>query len=115
MSSCNAKNSRWVKTRLTADQWAALAVRADHAGKTVSAYLRELIIRERGEFDLREALHGIEARLAPKGVAGAVDLEPLIMEAVLLGREQLARRDPQALAHVRAQMQVRYPGKGPSL
>jgi hypothetical protein len=105
--------TKWAKTRLSADEYAALAVRADRAGHTISAYVRELITRQHGEFQLREVLNDLDSRLKGLTVARAVaaDLEPMLVEAVLLGREQLARRDPQALVQVRAQLDARFPGR----
>jgi hypothetical protein len=104
---------RWAKTRLSDAEYAALAVRADCAGQTISAYIRDVITRQHGEFDVRELLHRIDSALRELTVARTVaaDVEPLLVEAVLLGREQLARRDAQALAQVRAQLDMRYPSR----
>jgi hypothetical protein len=105
--------TRWAKTRLSAEEYSGLAARADRAGHTISAYLRELITRQHGEFQLREVLRDLDSRLRELTVARTVaaDVEPLLVEAVLLGREQLARRDAQALAQVRAQLDARFPGR----
>jgi hypothetical protein len=75
--------------------------------------MRDLITRTQGEFDVRELLHRIDSTLRELTVARGVatDLEPLLVEAVLLGREQMARRDAQALAQVRAQLDARYPSR----
>ncbi len=107
----NAKLMKWAKTRLTAPEYAALATRAGLAGVTVSAYLRNLVAGEREQFDAREAMAALEDRLRRDFGAARVDSEALLVESVLLSRELLALREPQALSRVRAQMESRFPGR----
>lgn len=104
----NAK-SKWAKTRLTAPEFAALRVRADAAGLTVSEYLRAAVLEDRSRFDVQSALHSLEQRL--RGVAGAGAIEVLLVEAVLLGREALARHNAQALSQIQAKLDARFPGR----
>jgi hypothetical protein len=106
-----ASLSRWAKTRLEAPEYAALAARAGLAGVSVSGYLRSLVVEQRGQFDAIAAVHSLEERLRRDIGASRVDVEPLLAEAVLLAREVLAQREPQALARVRAQLDTRYPGR----
>jgi hypothetical protein len=101
--------SAWAKARLTAPEHAALLVRADAAGKTVSEYLRDAIADDRSQFDTQGAIHSLEERL--RGVAGQGALESLLVEVVLLCREIVARHNVQALAQVKAQVDARYPGR----
>jgi hypothetical protein len=105
------KLNHWVKSRLTEPEYAALAARAGIAGITVSAYLREIVTVERTQFDSRESLIAIEERMRRDLGAANVVVEPLLVEAVLLSREVLANRDPQALSRVRLQLDARYPGR----
>ena len=107
----SAKLTKWAKARLTAPEYAALAARAGLAGVTVSAYLRELITAERQQFDAREAMVCMEERLRRDLGASNVGREALLVEAVLLTRELLALRDPQAMTRVRAQLDSRFPGR----
>lgn len=108
----NAKLTKWAKARLTAPEYGALAARAGLAGVTVSAYIRDLITAERQQFDAREAMVSLEERLRRDLGAATVGSEALLVEAVLLSRELLALREPQALARVRAQLDSRFPGRG---
>jgi hypothetical protein len=105
--------SRWAKTRLEEPEYAALAARAGLAGLAVSAYIRSLVVEQRAQFDAMAAVHALEDRLRRDMGASSVDVEPLLVEAVLLAREVLAQREPQALARVRAQLDARYPGRKP--
>ena len=105
------KLTHWVKARLEAPEYAALAVRAGIAGESISAHLRRLIVNQRGDFDAGAAIHALEDRLRQEMGAARVDTTPMLVEAVLLSREVLASREPQALARVRAQLDARYPGR----
>jgi hypothetical protein len=107
----SAKLTKWAKARLTTPEYAALAARAGLAGVTVSAYLRDLITAEREQFDAREAMVSLEERLRRDIGAANGGSEALLVEAVLLSRELLALREPQALARVRAQLDSRFPGR----
>lgn len=107
----SAKLTRWAKVRLTEPEYAALSARAGLAGLTVSSYMRNLVTAEREQFDARQAMVGLEERLRRDVGAARVDSEALLVEAVLLSRELLALREPQALARVRAQLDARFPGR----
>lgn len=108
-----ARLCRWVKARLDEPEYAALVARASVAGQSVSSYVRRIIVAERSDFDAAEAMHALEERLRRDSGALSVALEPLVVEAVLLGREVLASRDAQALSRVRAQLDSRFPGRKP--
>jgi hypothetical protein len=107
-----AKLTRWAKVRLTVPEFAALAARAGVCGLTMSAYLREAVTIDRAQFDAREAVVALDARMRRELGASRVDNEPLLMETLLIARELLALREPQALTRVRAQLDAKYPGRG---
>jgi hypothetical protein len=106
-----ARLSKWAKVRLAEPEYAALAARAGMRGLTVSAYLREAVTVDRAQFDAREAVLGLEARLRGDLGANRGDSEPLALETLLIARELLALREPQAMMRVRAQLEARYPGR----
>lgn len=107
----SAKLTKWAKARLRAPEYAALVARAGLGGVTVSEYLRDLITAERQQFEAREAMACMEERLRRDLGAANVGSQALLVEAVLLSRELLALREPQALARVRAQLDSRFPGR----
>jgi hypothetical protein len=107
-----AQLTRWAKVRLTVPEYAALAARAGLRGLTVSAYLREAVTSDRAQFDAREAVLALDQRMRRELGANRVDSEPVLMETLLIARELLALREPQALTRVRAQLDATYARRG---
>jgi hypothetical protein len=95
--------NRFVKLRLSPDEYADVATRADAAGVTLCEHIRQQLLAVHHSLDVRHELNALRGQLA-SGVPTAAEV--LAQEAVLILRELAAGRDAHILSRVRAQMAV---------
>lgn len=95
--------NRFVKLRLSPDEYADVATRADAAGVTLCEHIRQQLLTVHESLDVRYELNALRGQLA-SGVSSAAEV--LAQEAVLILRELAAGRDAHILGRVRAQMAV---------
>jgi hypothetical protein len=107
--------NRHLRARLPQEEYQPLKIAADRAGMTLSEYVRCVLVRDRQALEQEQFLAKIDARLsgvlrAPelKDLAGT-ELEPLLVETLLLIRELVSERNAQALSRVALQLNVLYP------
>ena len=96
--------SKFIKVRVSPDEYAAIALHADVASQSMSEYLREQVLAVHRTLDLKAEL------VALRGLVSAPNRstdDHLALEAVLLLRELAAARDAQILSRVRAQLAQR--------
>lgn len=123
------KKDQHLRARLPVDEKRKVVADADAAGLTTSEHVRCILLRDRQALSQEQLLEKqeqflaeIDAKLAaiPQPVAAAktesdtdanTDLEPLVVEAVLLARELVAERNPQALARIAQHLNNLYPGR----
>ncbi|MGV3582860.1 MAG: plasmid mobilization protein [Methylophilus sp.] len=102
------KRRKFLKVAVTPDEYAKLSIEADKQGLTLSAYVRNQLTNKQQAVDAEQALARIEAKLQPaKGAS--TELEPLLVESVLLIRELVAEKNPQALPRVANRLNTQYP------
>ena len=100
--------SKFIKVRVSPDEYSAIARQADVASQSMSEYVREQVLAVHETLDLKVELAAVRGLLgAPSQSTGA----PLALEAVLLLRELAAARDAQILSRVRAQLAQQNGGK----
>jgi hypothetical protein len=106
--------TRHLRARLPDEEYRAIQVSADSAGLTLSEHVRNLILRDRQALSQEQLLVKIDAKLAAicqpfSGQKVSADLEPLIVESLLMIRELVAERNAQVLGRVAHQMNSNYP------
>jgi hypothetical protein len=94
--------SKFVKVRLSPDEYADVLKRADVAGTTMCEHIRQQLLEVHAQLDVRDALVALRDQVAATPTPAGSD--PLALETVLLLRELAAARDAQILARVRAQL-----------
>jgi len=96
--------SRFIKVRFSPDEYNEITRKADQLGLNRCDYIRERIFAVHRDLNLQVELEALRT-LAVDRLEGMakVQQEPLT-EAVLMLRELLASRDPQAIARVKAQL-----------
>lgn len=99
----SARN-KFVKVRLSPEEYADVLTRADARGLTLCEHIRQQLLAVHEALDVRHELRTLRDQMA--GVATPTAKDPLAQEAVLILRELAAGRDAQILGRVRAQMQV---------
>lgn len=95
--------NRFVKLRLSPNEYVDVATRADAAGVTLCEHIRQQLLAVHESLDVRHELNALRDQLA--GGASSAS-EVLAQEAVLILRELAAGRDAHILSRVRAQMAV---------
>lgn len=94
--------TRFVKVRLSPDEYHNVLQRADMDGVTMCEHIRQLVLAEHDRLDLLAELAVIRSQLV-RPQARTLD-DRLLREAVLLLRELAAARDAQILTRVRVQL-----------
>lgn len=103
-----------LRARLPDDEYLKLKEDADAEGLTLSEHVRNALLRDRVSFSQEQFMARIDAKLAaiPQSSATAdteINLEPLVVETVLLIRELVAERNAQILGRIAHQLNVLYP------
>lgn len=102
------KRRKFLKVAVTPDEYSELSILADQQGLTLSAYVRKQLADKRQTIEAEKALARIEAKLQPaKGAP--TELEPLLVESLLLIRELVAERNPQVLPRIANRLNTQYP------
>jgi len=100
--------SKFIKVRVSPDEYLMIARQADIASQPMSEYVREQVLAVHETLDLKAELATLRGLLgAPVRSTG----DTLALEAVLLLRELAAARDAQILSRVRAQLAQRNGAK----
>jgi len=99
----SARN-RFVKVRLSPDEYRDVLRRADTDGLTMCEHIRQQLLGAHDQLDLQAELAALRAQLGAIQTSRASSGDPLVLEAVLLLRELAAARDAQMLTRVRAQL-----------
>lgn len=102
------KRRKYLKVGLSPDDYANISIAADTQGLTVSAYVRKQLADRLQVVTTEQALSRIESKLQPAKVA-STELEPLLVECLLLIRELVADRNPQILPRVASRLNIQYP------
>lgn len=95
-----APKNRFVKVRLSGDEYNEVAVRADRDGLTMCEHIRQQLLAVHEQLDVCAELAALRAQLATPAAAPETEAR----EALLLLRELAAARDLGILARVRAQL-----------
>jgi len=106
--------NRHLRARLPEEEYRALQAEADAAGLTLSEYVRTLFLRNRQALGQEQFLASIEAKLAvmphaTSAVSTGTELEPLVVESLLLIRELVSERNAQILGRIAHQMNLNFP------
>lgn len=107
---------KYLKIRLTTDQYLALKIRAADEGKRLGTFSRELLQRETTESDIGEILTKVEHAIRAINVNTLekttlqLDFESrrILQEILLLGRELALDSNAQILQRVTAQLAKFY-------
>jgi hypothetical protein len=105
-------HDKYLKVRLTTDQYSILKIRAANAGKRLGTFAREQLERESTESDVTELLTKIELAISKTStnsvekLAVTLDFESrrVLQEILLLGRESALDANAQILQRVTAQL-----------
>lgn len=106
--------SHHLRARLPEDEYLALKISADVAGLTISEHVRNVILRDRLALSQEQFMSKIDTRLAAVSrasptVSSDMELEPMLVEVLLLIRELVAERNVQALSRTANQLNTLYP------
>lgn len=104
------RRRKFLKVALTPDEYAKLSILADQQGLTLSAYVRKQLADKRQAIEAEAALARIEAKLMPASES-ATQLEPLLVESLLLVRELVAERNPQVISRISQRLNSTYPSR----
>lgn len=99
----SARN-KFVKVRLSLDEYAEVAKRADAQGFTMCEHIRQQLSAVHRALDVRSELSALRAQVTQGTTPTAND--SLALETVLILRELAAGRDAQILGRVRAQLKA---------
>ena len=108
--------NRHLRARLPEEEYRALKIAADRDSLTVSEYVRCVIARDQQVLDQKQLLTEIDKKLAtvsrlPEPTSIRVDDEPWFAELLLMTRELVADRNPQALSRINHQLNLTYPNR----
>lgn len=106
----NIKN-RFIKIRFSPDEYEDITRKADRLGINRCDYIRGQLHAVHNQLDIREELEALRALAVTQAEANARGLQEALTEAVLMLRELLAGRDPQAIARIKAQLRQQF-GRG---
>ncbi len=104
------KRRKFLKVAVTPDEYAKLSIEADKQGLTLSAYIRNQLANKQQAIEAVSALARIEAKLLPTRESSA-QLEPLIVESLLLIRELISDKNPQAFGRIANKLNSMYPDR----
>lgn len=103
----NIKN-RFIKVRFSPDEYNDITRKADQVGLNRCDYIRDRIFAVHRDLNLRVELEALRSLAVDRLESMTkVQQEPLA-ETVLMLRELLASRDPQAIARVKAQLRQQF-------
>lgn len=102
------KGRKYIKVVVTFDVYTKLCIEADKQGLTISALVRSQLENTKQVIQVEVALARIEAKLQPSK-ASRLELEPLLVESLLLIRELVADKNPQVLPRVASRLNTQYP------
>lgn len=103
----NIKN-RFIKVRFSPDEYNDITRKADQVGLNRCDYIRDRIFAVHRDLNLRVELEALRSLAVDRLESMTkIQQEPLT-EAVLMLRELLASRDPQAIARVKAQLRQQF-------
>lgn len=110
--------NRHLRARLPDDEYLKLQADADMAGLTVSEHVRCVLQRDRQALSQEKLLASIDARLnrislppSPMQSPSTTEIEPLLIEVLLLVRELVAERNAQVLGRVANHLNNQFPGR----
>lgn len=105
---------RHLRARLPEIEYTKLKTDADAVGLTISEHVRCVLQRDRHALEQEDFLAKIDAKLAcispvlePQN--STTNLEPLLVELLLLTRELVAERNAQVLGRVASQVNNLFP------
>jgi hypothetical protein len=101
----SANKSRFIKLRFSNAEYSYITRMADELGMHRSDYIRERLVAVHKQLDVAHQLEELRAMLGDQSESKRESINRLVMEAVLMLREWLASRDPQAISRVKAQLQ----------
>jgi hypothetical protein len=105
---------QFLRVRLDAESYARVRAEADAAGLTIAEHVRCMVDRDR-DLRRRETLVlAAEDRLIARPLGpdvSASNVEPILMETLMLLREFVAERNAQILARVSVQLNHMYPNR----
>ena len=106
--------NRHLRARLPDDEYLLLKEAADKEGLTISEHVRNVFLRDRQALSQEQFMTKIDAKLTAIPLASVpvptdTEIEPLLVEALLLVRELVAERNAQVLGRVAHQLNTLYP------
>lgn len=99
-----------LKVAVTPDEYKKLIIAADVDGLTLSSYVRNQLASKQQAIEAETALARIEAKLMPARES-STQLEPLLVETLLLVRELVAERNPQVISRISQRLNSTYPSR----
>lgn len=106
----NTKN-RFIKIRFTQDEYNEITRKADRLGLNRCDYIRDRLQTVHKDIDLRDELQAIRSHAVTQAERHASGQQEILTEIVLMLRELLASRDPQAIARVKILLRQQF-GEG---
>lgn len=103
----NIKN-RFIKIRFSPDEYEDITRKADRLGLNRCDYIRNQLLAVHTQLDIRNELQELHALAVTQSEANAHGQQEAMTETVLMLRELLASRDPQAIARVKAQLRQQF-------
>jgi hypothetical protein len=103
----NIKN-RFIKIRFSPDEYLDITRKADRLGLNRCDYIRNQLHAVHKQLDLREELQALRALAENRLDSLATSQQEPIAETLLMVRELLASRDPQAIGRVKAQLRQQF-------
>jgi hypothetical protein len=105
-----------LRARIPNDEYLNLKIAADRFGLTLSEYVRNVLLRDRQALTQEQFLIKIDAKLttisqAPTKESSITELEPMLLEILLLSREIANERNAQILSRVGSQLNNIYPNR----
>lgn len=106
--------NRHLRARLPEDEYRALQIDADVVGLTLSEHIRNALLRDRMAHSQEQFIDRLDAKLAmiqhaPAAASIGKELEPFLVESLLLIRELVAERNAQALGRTAQHLNKLYP------
>jgi hypothetical protein len=104
---------RFIRSRLPDDEYRLVKIAADRLGLTLSEHIRCVLVRDRQALSQEQFLAKIDSKLSALSPSlatgnGAVGIDRLLFEVLLLVREIAAERNAQILGRVAAQVTNRF-------
>ena len=107
----NIKN-RFIKIRVSPEEYSDITRKADKLGMNRCDYIRIQLQAVHQQVDIRAELQDMRALAVAQSESSSKSHLELLTESVLMLRELLAGRDPQAIARVKAQLRQQFGNGG---